>query len=121
MAICCKVACEQLPARQAAGPPIAASGVALEDARFGFARRYKGTRQAEPNAGSANRHPLVERNLTDRLQIAIEHRIDDGRANALVRQIGQARPHRLRSANDRRQTNKPDLGFALARQHPHEV
>ena len=46
---------------------------------------------------------MVECNAADRLQIEIEDRIDDSRADPLAGEIVEARAHRLRSANDGRE------------------
>ena len=64
---------------------------------------------------------MIQRYIADGLQIRIEHRIDDGSANALAREIGEPRAHRIAPTRKHREVEEPDPGLALARQDPHQI
>src|SRR5579871_787280 len=54
------------------------------------ARSDQRTRQTKSHAGGANRQPVVERYLTNRLKIAIEDRIDNGGASSIASELSEA-------------------------------
>ncbi len=64
---------------------------------------------------------MIQRHRADGFQIAIENRIRDDSTNALAGEIGKTRAHGIGSARDVGETDKPDPGLALARQHPHQI
>ena len=95
-AICCNVACEQLPARQAAGPPTGAFAARLRYPRF-YLENSGGDqrpRQAKPNARGADREPMRQGDGADDFKVGVEHRIHDGRCNALPSELGKTRARR---------------------------
>jgi len=57
----------------------------------------------------------------DGLEIAFEHRVRDRCAKTLAGEIGKPGAHGIGPARDVGQIDKPDLCFALARQHPHQI
>ena len=64
---------------------------------------------------------MIERNAADGFEIAVEHGVDDRSAEALARKIGETSANGVCAARQRGEIHQPDLGLALARQHPHQI
>ncbi len=75
----------------------------------------------KPDTGSADGQAVIQRHGADGLEVAVEHCIDNDGAKSLRLEIGELRANRVRTARQRCKLNQPDLGLALARQHPHQI
>ncbi len=64
---------------------------------------------------------MIQRDLADGFEIAVEHRIHDRSAETLLGEIGETRADGIGPARDVGEIDEPDFGLALARQHPHQI
>ena len=104
------VACEQLPARHAAGPPTGAPAAAPAAARFDLAGGDQRPGEAEADAGRADRQAMIQRDAADGFEIAVEHGIDNSGARCpCPRDRQAAREPRPRRATASARSTSPTL------------
>ena len=120
-AICCNVACEQLPARQAAGPPTGAFAPAsvIPDLTCPVATSARARPSPMPEAPTESRCasatvPMISRSVSNTASTM---------AAATPCPASSARRARRdrRPLRDGGKVGKADLLAALARQHPHQI
>ena len=94
----------------AASPPTALQGRA---SGLGAPPAREGAGQTQAETGGADRDRPFRRRFADRLEIALEHRIHDRRAAALLFELGKPTRYRRAALGDGRQGDETDRGFGL--------
>ena len=78
--------------------------------------RAKARARPRPRPEAPTETGLSRRRFADRLEIALEHRIHDRRAAALLFELGKPTRDRRAALGDGRQGDETDSGFGLALQ-----